>query len=157
MNADDHMERDGWLKKFADNTKDKDAEDRATVLEGDTEVLFVVRFCFFLVLVFFVCQKFTQRYSSKMRDGHKDYYCTTILVEISSLTLFPSVCLYLWALENLIGVPRLIFFEQSLRITLTHTRTHVHTHTHAHTHTHTHTRTHSHTLSRTHKYRSQAN
>jgi len=49
MNADEHVEKDGWLKKFADNTKDKDAEDRATVLEGDTEVQSVVRFFFLLV------------------------------------------------------------------------------------------------------------
>ena len=38
MNAGDDVEKEGWLKKFDDNTKGKDAEGRATVLEGDTEV-----------------------------------------------------------------------------------------------------------------------
>jgi hypothetical protein len=37
MNAD-NLEKDGWLKKFADNTEGKDAEGRADVLEGDTEL-----------------------------------------------------------------------------------------------------------------------
>ena len=37
MNAD-NLENDGWLKKFADNTEGKDADGRADVLEGDTEL-----------------------------------------------------------------------------------------------------------------------
>ena len=37
MNAD-NLEKDGWLKKFADNTESKDADGRADVLEGDTEL-----------------------------------------------------------------------------------------------------------------------
>lgn len=37
MNADD-VEKDGWLKKFAENTEGKDPEACADVLEGDTEL-----------------------------------------------------------------------------------------------------------------------
>lgn len=37
MNADD-LEKDGWLKKFAENTAGKDPEARAEVLEGDNEL-----------------------------------------------------------------------------------------------------------------------
>jgi hypothetical protein len=37
MNAD-NLEKDCWLKKFADNTEGKDADGRADVLEGDTEL-----------------------------------------------------------------------------------------------------------------------
>ena len=38
MNADD-VEKDGWLKKFTENTAGKDPEGRASVLEEDTEVI----------------------------------------------------------------------------------------------------------------------
>ncbi len=37
MNAD-NLDKDGWLKKFSDNTEGKDAEGRADVLEGDSEL-----------------------------------------------------------------------------------------------------------------------
>jgi hypothetical protein len=36
MNTD--VEKEGWLKKFEEMTQDKDPEERARVLEGDSEV-----------------------------------------------------------------------------------------------------------------------
>jgi hypothetical protein len=38
MNSEEEVEKEGWLKRFAEKCLGKDPEERASLLEGDSEV-----------------------------------------------------------------------------------------------------------------------